>query len=233
MKEKLYFIPGLMCDERLWQKLSPALNEQFECIHVPIPLKTNFDEIAHYLNDFFEEEKINLIGFSLGGYISAYFAFAFPHRVNKLTVISATLCNLNDDEIHKRKITLALIEAHGFKGLSRKKVVSLLDEENVQNDGLIELIQTMYADLGKKVFTTQLGSTLVRHDLSQKLSSMQLPMMFIYANQDRLINQSWMSEFMHQNPSMRFECLDSTSHMLPLEKVNTLSAAIKSWYNKA
>jgi pimeloyl-ACP methyl ester carboxylesterase len=184
--------------------------------------------MAQALNEYFEEDKINLIGFSLGGYLSAFFALQFPHRIHKLMVISATPCNLNDEEINKRKQTLNLIEEHGFKGLARKKVVSLLDQTNLNNEPLIALIQQMYEDLGKEVFKIQLGSTLKRNDLSQALLDANISMSFVFANKDRLVNQEWMQTFASKTTTIEFNTIDSTSHMLPLEKPKEIATLLLS-----
>ena len=63
MKEKIYLIPGLMTDNRLWSRLIPLLEDEYELVHVPIPHSEDFDEIIDILFNFFKEEKINLLGF--------------------------------------------------------------------------------------------------------------------------------------------------------------------------
>ena len=80
-KEKIYFIPGLMTDIRLWSRALPFLKDDFEIVHIPIPNSTDFDEIVDILNKEFKEEKINILGFSLGGYIASYFTCKYPQRV--------------------------------------------------------------------------------------------------------------------------------------------------------
>jgi len=43
MKEKIYFIPGLMTDIRLWSRLIPYLENDYEIVHIPIPHSEDFD----------------------------------------------------------------------------------------------------------------------------------------------------------------------------------------------
>ena len=57
MKEKIYLIPGLMTDERLWSRIIPLLKDQYELIHVPIPHTGDFDEIIDILKNL--EIEIN------------------------------------------------------------------------------------------------------------------------------------------------------------------------------
>ena len=133
MKEKIYLIPGLMTDNRLWSRLIPLLEHEYELVHVPIPHSEDFDEIIDILFNFFKEDKINLLGFSLGGYIASYFAITYPNRVNRLFTVAATPGNSTEAEIERRKEEFVVIEKEGFAGLTYEKAKSLLEEKN-QND---------------------------------------------------------------------------------------------------
>ena len=62
-KEKIYLIPGLMTDERLWSRIKPFLQNEYELVHVPIPHTEDFDEIIDILFNLFKEERVNLLGF--------------------------------------------------------------------------------------------------------------------------------------------------------------------------
>ena len=44
MKEKIYFIPGLMTNEKLWSRVLPFLEDIFEIIYIKIPNSKDFDE---------------------------------------------------------------------------------------------------------------------------------------------------------------------------------------------
>ena len=58
MKEKIYLIPGLMTDHRLWSRIIPLLENDYELVHTPIPHSEDFDEIIDILFNEFKEEKI-------------------------------------------------------------------------------------------------------------------------------------------------------------------------------
>lgn len=231
MKKRIYLLPGVMCNEKLWIKLRPYLDESYELIHLSIPLKSNLDEIVDCLNEIVKEEKIHLIGFSLGGYIASYFACKYPNRIEKLFIISSSLCSLNKEEIEKRKKAIFLVETYGFKGLSRKKVLTLLDDSNKKNEDLIHLIQKMYLDLGKDVFNMQMLGTLYRDDLVEKISMMSFSITYLYSDNDRLVNQYWVQKFSKSSYNTNFVKLESSSHMVPLEIPYELSIEIKNWIN--
>ena len=188
MKEKIYLIPGLMTDERLWSRIIPLLKDEYELIHVPIPHTGDFDEIIDILFNLFTEDKVNLLGFSLGGYIASYFAITYPNRVNKLFMLAATPGSSSEAEIERRKQKFTVIEQEGFLGLSYEKAKSLVEEKNQNDEELIKIIQDMFMDLGKETFITQLTSTFHRKDLFIDLLNLDIPIWFHYSIDDRLLS---------------------------------------------
>lgn len=56
IKEKIYLIPGLMTDSRLWSRLIPYLKEEYDLVHITIPHSEDFDEIIDILFQEFKED---------------------------------------------------------------------------------------------------------------------------------------------------------------------------------
>lgn len=229
MKEKIYLIPGLMTDNRLWSRLIPILQDEYELVHVPIPHSEDFDEIIDILFNFFTEEKINLLGFSLGGYIASYFAIIYPNRVNRLFTVAATPGNSTEAEIERRKEKFVVIEKEGFAGLTYEKAKSLLEEKNQNDDELIKIIQDMFMDLGKETFISQLTSTFYRKDLFEDLTNLDIPIWFFYSINDRLLNQEAIKKLLLDTHNMNVISRVGTSHNIPLEEPAFLSLHIKEW----
>ena len=227
MKEKIYLIPGLMTDNRLWSRIIPLLENDYELVHTSIPHSEDFDEIIDILFEVFKEEKINLLGFSLGGYIASYFAITYPNRVNRLFTVAATPGNSTEAEIERRKEKFVAIEKEGFVGLSYEKAKSLLENQN--DEELIKIIQDMFMDLGKESFISQLTSTFYRKDLFEDLINLSIPIWFFYSKNDRLLNQEAIKKLLLDNHNMNIISREGTSHNIPLEVPELLSNEIKKW----
>ena len=228
-KEKIYLIPGLMTDERLWSRIKPFLEDEYELVHVPIPHSEDFDEIIDILFNSFEDEKVNLLGFSLGGYIASYFAITFPNKVNKLFMVAATPGASNEAEIERRKEKFLVIEKEGFQGLTYEKAQSLVEEQNRNDEELIQTIRDMFWDLGKETFISQLTSTFYRKDLFEDLTHLDLPIHFYYSVDDRLLNQDSIHRLLDCEHNMKVISRVGTSHNVPLEVPKELSDEIVKW----
>ena len=228
MKEKIYLIPGLMTDNRLWSRIIPLLENDYELVHTTIPHSEDFDEIIDTLFNEFKEEKVNILGFSLGGYIASYFAITYPNRVNRLFTVAATPGNSTEAEIERRKEKFVVIEKEGFAGLTYEKAKSLLEEKNQNDDELIKIIQDMFIDLGKETFISQLTSTFYRKDLFED-SNLDIPIWFFYSINDRLLNKQAINKLLLDNHNMNIISRVGTSHNIPLEEPELLSSHIKDW----
>lgn len=229
MKEKIYLLPGLMTDERLWKRLIPFLENEYELVHVPLPLTDDFDKASKELENVFKEEKINLLGFSLGAYVSSHFAIKNPNRINKLFLVSGTPSEMRSDEIEKRKKTLKLMTNFGFKGLSHQKAISLLEESNKNDEELINIVKDMFSDCGEEVYTIQMNSTFKRKALYKELIDTGLSIKLFYSTEDRLFSFDSLDYFTDEHKHITKVSREGTSHMIPLEVPEKLSFEIKEW----
>ena len=229
MREKIYFIPGLMTDIRLWSKALPLLKDDFEIIHIPIPSSTDFDEIVDILNKEFKEEKINILGFSLGGYIASYFTCKYPQRVKRLFTVAATPGTTSKVELERREKKLVDFENSSEFGLELEKAIMLLEEQNQSDLSLAQTMVDMFNDLGRDTFLTQLKSTFNRVDLFDKLKDKNIPMHMLYSSNDRLLDLEALDKLHNQKHNIKLIKRDGTSHNIPLEFPELFASSVKEW----
>ena len=228
-KEKIYFIPGLMTDIRLWSRALPFLKDDFEIVHIPIPKSTDFDEIVDILNKEFKEEKINILGFSLGGYIASYFTCKYPQRVKRLFTVAATPGTTSKVELERREKKLVDFENSSEFGLELEKAIMLLEEQNQSDLSLAQTMVDMFNDLGRDTFLTQLKSTFNRVDLFDKLKDKTIPMYMLYSSNDRLLDLEALDKLHNQKHNIKLIIRDGTSHNIPLEFPELFANSIKKW----
>ncbi|WP_438464024.1 alpha/beta fold hydrolase [Marinomonas sp. PE14-40] len=228
MKTKLYLIPGTMCTQQLWQFLFPSLSDEFELCYLTIPNKMSLDDISDHLVAQFEEDRVNLLGFSLGGYIASLLACRFPDRLNKLMVLANSPCALNSEEISLRQQTLSILRRFGYKGMPRVKAEALLAERSPLHT---DLILDMDKALGVDTLLSQLDYTSSRNDLMKPLLTLNCDVHFIYSQGDALINQAWMQKLKEQaRPNVTQISVAGKSHMLTLEQPHLIATEINTFF---
>ncbi|MDZ4667675.1 MAG: alpha/beta fold hydrolase [bacterium] len=98
--EKILFLHGALGSKLQFVPLMAALKDDFECHSLNfaghggemIPGQgLTFQTFSQNITDYLEAqkiEKINLFGFSMGGYAALYFAHLHPTRVNKIFTLN-------------------------------------------------------------------------------------------------------------------------------------------------
>lgn len=227
---RLDLIPGTMCNTRLWRDLVPYLSDSLEINYLPIPLHLGIEEIVDYYLSVLGEEKLNLIGFSVGGYIAAYLAAKYPERINKLFVISNSPTSLPIEEIKQRRSALKWVRENVYKGMSRVKAKRLLDNQN-QTDQLVELVIRMDAEQGQEHFVSQLENLTDRVNLDEPLSASEHDSHYYVSSDDPLVDVKWLEKLRNQNPRISLVTTVGSGHMLPLEKPVELAKLINNLFS--
>jgi pimeloyl-ACP methyl ester carboxylesterase len=227
-----------MCNEQLWSSVLPLLTNKvadvYEFVHVKIPKDKNFTQITAYLNRFFKEDSVLIIGFSLGGYIAAHFATSHPKRVAKALIISNSPCALHSAEEKQRNDIIEFVNHYGYKGMSKARAAQLLDVKNgdeTRIQSLIELIIDMDVDLGELEFKSQMRSTSKREDLFDELVCASTRFTFYFSDDDVLVNSSWLDKLEQISTNCTFKHSEGSGHMLSLEKPNESADYIHEWLN--
>ncbi|MCF2859525.1 alpha/beta hydrolase [Pseudoalteromonas sp. SMS1] len=229
--KRVYVIAGTMCNHKLWNMVQAKINTHIELIHLTIPRDASFNEICKYFNDSITEESINLLGFSLGGYIAAYFSTLFPNKVKRLFIISNSPTKLPVSEVKQRSQMLAFVKNFGYGGLSTHKAKLLLDPGNV-TQAHIELLQEMDKDLGPDEFISVYTHTSERHCLKSSLLSLKIPLIYWYSEHDSLINTDWFDSTIEQQTSCEVHVAPGCGHMLPIEQDAQLTRLLIHWLDK-
>ena len=217
-----------MCDERLWSRITPYLEDKFELVYLEIPHTTNFDEMASILNKEIKEDNINLAGFSLGGYTSLYLSLKYPNKVKKLYLMAASGSVSPQDEIDRRRKMMITARDYDFCAPPKEKIITLIDENSHDDEEMINIIQEMFVTLGRDIFETQLQSTFERENLFEKIKKSNKPLNIIYGNKDRLVDKNWIENLKNERTkNLNIKCLDTTSHNIPLDYYKEVASFIK------
>ncbi|TDQ28616.1 alpha/beta fold hydrolase [Tenacibaculum caenipelagi] len=227
--QKVYFISGTMCTVDLWQFVFPKL-ENIQPIHIDITLANSFDEINDIILNHIEEPA-TIVGFSLGGFSAMNFAIHHPEKVKRLIIVAANTNGLSDSEIQLRKSTIDFLEKHSYKGISHARVQQFLHLDNHNNTTIVSIIKKMDVDLGKKVLIRQLKATSTRINISEEVLKLNIPILFIVAENDALVKATEVKEFANQTLKGRQITIKNCGHMIPLEKHKELSSILNLTIN--
>ena len=224
------FIPGTMCDERLWQRLWPLLPNDWDLTSLAIYQHQSQQDIQHYIHESIDKPT-HLIGFSMGAYLAMNTALLYPDKVKSLTVIAGSAIGLNDKEIKQRTTMLKWLEAHDYNGMSTARLKQLVADINLDTEAVMQPIIDMDRSLGKDVLVQQFKLTTHRADISKQLPTLAMPVQFIGGKLDKLIPFNafyWMSKSV---PGSQYHIIENSGHMVPLEQPDALASILVNFTN--
>ena len=94
----LTFVPGTMCDRRVWEPVWSALGGAFGVGYIPVEARLTRADIRTAFDEAAATGPLHLVGFSMGGYLSLEYALDRPERVASLAVICSSARGLSDEE---------------------------------------------------------------------------------------------------------------------------------------
>ncbi|MET0265404.1 MAG: alpha/beta hydrolase [Duganella sp.] len=230
---RLDLIPGTLCDDRMWSRLAPLL-DQFALHHVPLHEARTRTQMQELISTH-SAPRSHLVGFSLGAYLALEHAVANPQRIASLVLIANSAKGLLPTEVLARQRIVAMLERNAYSGMTRQRLRELLHPSHVDDVAITSLIQQMAVDLGKEVLLAQFRATIDRLDLMEQLATLDIPVLIIGAEGDQLVDSADLRAMAARLPKGQLLVLDEDSseasgHMIPLEAPVTLAARLQAFY---
>ena len=226
---RLDFIPGTLCDERMWSRLTPLLGDAFDFNYVPLHQARTRQQMRELIATH-SAPAANLVAFSLGTYLAIEHAVAHPERVKSLVLIANSARGLKPAEVQARERIVAVLERNAYTGMSRQRLRELLHPLHLDDEAIVGPIQQMALDLGKEVLLTQFATTIDRPDLMDRLAGLNFPVLIVGAEEDNLVPPEELRQMVARFPNASLQILSGTGHMIPLEAPEALADHIRHFH---
>jgi pimeloyl-ACP methyl ester carboxylesterase len=227
---QLDFVPGTLCDERMWGRLLPLLGDGFEFNHVPLYKAQTREQMLELIGAH-SAPQANLVGFSLGAYLAMEYALAHPERVASLIIIGSAGKKLLDKEKATRLRIIPQLEKNHYTGMTQMRLREIVAPEHMDDPAIVGVIQQMAVDLGKDVLLAQFRSTIERPELMDRVHTLRCPAMIIGAEHDNLAPADDVRALAASWPGAQLHMLgEGTGHMMPLEAPQVLARYLQNFH---
>jgi pimeloyl-ACP methyl ester carboxylesterase len=221
----LLFLPGLICDARVYAPQLAAFPESRAVDGYG--LANTLEAMARVVLEQ-APESFDLFGHSMGGRVALEVFRLAPERVRRLALSSTGVHSLGEGEPAKRRALQAIGHERGFEALVDTWLPPMVAEHN-RAKPIYEAMRQMCLDAGQDMFDAQINAQLVRPEQDSLLAQIRCPTLVMTGELD-----AWSPPGQHEAIAGRIA--DSTlvivpgaGHMLPLEAPETVNQAIAAW----
>ena len=234
--DPLLLIPGLMCNEAVWDPVIPWLSSLVSCRVVDHGSANSLPLMAQQLlRD--APARFAVAGHSMGARVAVEVFRQAPERVSRVALLDTgftakPLGAAGEDEAAKRYKLLALAQTEGVRAMAQAWVRGMVHPDRLQDTALIEEILVMFERKSALHFEKQISALLSRPDASDVLRGIRAPALVLCGAQD-----SWAPIAQHEAmqaliPEARLAIIDNAGHMAPMERPEAVAEALLTWISE-
>lgn len=220
------FLPGMLCDERVWLPVWRQMSLSNRR-YVPLQWASSFDEMLALTDDrVLPDEKVHVVGFSMGGYVAASWALQNPANVASLTLIGYNPEGLGSDEIKRRRELVAALQKGQPIVQSPAYTAQFVSSDFIDDPLVAGVMQQMGQDLGTSTLLAHMQSTTPREDLTPRLRKAPFAINLIAARHDLIARYDILSAIATQLNDCTLFSIEDSAHMMLLERPGEVSSAL-------
>ena len=219
-KKPLVLLHGFMENTTIWDEMEAHLSKDFILIKIDLPGhgKSKVYQEIHTVElmaekvkeviDALKLEKINLLGHSLGGYVSLAFAEKFPEILESMTLFFSTTVTDDEEKKQIRRRSIAVIDEN-FETFVKTSIPNLFsNNEKDILEGKIELAKNIAKSTNKEgVKAAQLGMA-ERPDRTEILENLDAKILIIAGKFDNAVKTENLLKIIPEKTNIKTYVLD-------------------------
>jgi pimeloyl-ACP methyl ester carboxylesterase len=227
-KQNLVLVPGLLCDDALWEHQSRYLSETAD---IKIADVTRSETIFGMAEAVLAKapEKFALAGLSMGGYVSLEIMRRAPERVTKLALLDTSARSDTEEQSRRRHHFIQLTREGGFDEVISTLLSLFVHPDRMQDEQLCNNIKEMNRRVGPEIFMRHQAAIMGRPDSRNDLSKIKCPTLILCGRQDALTPLEVHEEMSSTIPKARLAIIEDCGHMTTMERPHAVTALLRDW----
>jgi len=228
LREPLVFLPGLMCDARLFGPQIAALSSEIAVMAAPITHGDRVEEIASALLDVLPA-RFALAGLSMGGIVAMEVLRRAPDRVTRIALMDTNPLAETPQVAAAREPQIVAARTGKLEEVMREEMKPNYLAPGPNQAAVLDLVMEMALSLGPDVFVRQSRALQRRIDQQSTLRKIKVPTLVLCGEHDTLCpvkRHEFMSELI---PNAVLKIVEGAGHLPTLEKPDATIAALRDW----
>lgn len=223
----IVFIPGLLCDARLWRDQVAALSDLAPASIADVTLDDSVEGMAARLLAA-APPRFTLVALSMGGYVAFEVLRQARERVGAAALLDTSAAPDAPGRAAEREAALASMGAGRFAGVTDRLLPRLIDERHLGGP-VGEELKAMAQRVGGEAFVRQQTAIMRRPDSRPLLGSIDIPVLTAVGDGDVLTPPSQSVAMFRALPRPRFHLFHRCGHLPAIEQPDETSAVLRDW----
>ncbi len=230
MAKTLLFIPGTLCNARLFAAQVAGLADLADC---RVTDSSRADSLADMAALILAEVPGNfaLAGLSYGGIIAFEIWRQAPARVTKLILMNTNYkAPADTTRMHQERLVgMAVLDR--FQEITSEILIdAMLHPQHAGQPDLRETVLTMALEVGPEGFIRQVKAQLGRPDSTADLPTITCPTLLIAGQEDTICPPALHEDMARLIPNAHLEIVAHCGHLSTLEQPEAVNAVIRNWW---
>lgn len=228
MPQDLLFLPGLLCDSRLWRDQIAGLGDVAHATVADLTRDADMDAMADRALAAMPG-RFALCGLSMGGYVAMALLRRAPGRVTRLCLMDTSARPDAPEQTARRRDLMRLAAGNRFRGVTPRLLPSLLHPDRAGDAALGGEVMAMAGRIGRDAFLRQQQAIMTRPDSRDTLRGVDVPSLVAVGEGDQLTPPALAEEMAALIPGARLRVLPGAGHLPPMEAPEDVTAMLRDW----
>lgn len=230
LKPLMIFLPGKLCDKRVWEVQMEALSQAVRPICLDLRYSNTLEDMFQLILDVANGENFILAGFSLGGYVAQEFILKYPDKVTGLVLVACSARGLTKEERHEYSMLMQAVIDKEITVMTGYALRAYLYPPHYEDKKLVQFIEGMVNDAGDEVFLRQQKATLNRERRFEDLAkTVCCPAIVIGGAEDKIVAIADVEATANAIHNAEYHSIPECGHMIALEQTNALNILLLNW----
>lgn len=227
----IVFLPGMMCDARLFAPQINALSGSHPVMCHPLVGHDTIEALAAQILAT-SPDQFALAGLSMGGIVAMEVLRQAPERVERVALLDTNPLAEKDEVKAKRIPQVEAAQNGELRRVMRDEMKPNYLADGPNLGAILDLCMAMATDLGPDVFVAQSHALQTRPDQSEVLSRYNGPALVLCGREDGLCPVE-RHELMHALlPNSELVIVENAGHLPTLEQPAQTNAALTRWLER-
>jgi pimeloyl-ACP methyl ester carboxylesterase len=223
-------VPGLLCDERLWQLQVEYLADLADPLIADVTGDESISEMARSVLEAAPSVgHFALAGLSMGGYVALEIMRLAPDRVASLALLDTSARADTPEQTAARRGLIELATHGRFDEVPCSLLPRVLHPGRLGDERLTSTVLSMASAVGPEAFVRQEEAIIGRPEARGYLSNITCPTLVLCGREDALTPLHLHEEMASLIPESRLVVVEGCGHLSTLERPEAVAAAMRKW----